>query len=40
MRYADSSGSQKPAFVLTSPGPESVYAFAPTRAWLSGHARR
>jgi len=40
MRYADSGGSQKPAFVLTSPWPESVYAFAPTRASLSGHARR
>jgi hypothetical protein len=40
IRYADSGGSQKPALVLTSAWPESVYAFAATRASLSGHARR
>ena len=39
IRYADSGGSQKPAVVLTSPWPESVYAFAPMWASLSGHAR-
>jgi pimeloyl-ACP methyl ester carboxylesterase len=39
IRYADSGGSREPAVVLTSPWPESVYAFA--RMWdsLSGHAR-
>ena len=39
VRYADSGGSEKPAVVLTSPWPESVYAFAPMWARLSGHAR-
>lgn len=39
IRYADSGGSQGPAVVLTSPWPESVYAFAPIWASLSGHAR-
>jgi pimeloyl-ACP methyl ester carboxylesterase len=39
IRYADSGSSQKPAFVLTSPWPESVYASAPIWASLSGHAR-
>ena len=39
IRYADSGSSQKPAVVLTSPWPESVYAFAPMWASLSGHAR-
>ena len=39
IRYADSGGSQKPAVVLTSPWPESVYAFAPMWASLSEHAR-
>ena len=39
IRYADSGGSQEPAVVLTSPWPESVYAFAPMWASLSGHAR-
>lgn len=39
IRYADSRSSQKPAVVLTSPWPESVYAFAPIWASLSGHAR-
>ena len=39
IRYADSGGSQEPAVVLTSPWPESVYAFAPMWAPLSEHAR-
>ena len=39
IRYADSGSSRKPAVVLTSPWPESVYAFAPMWASLSGHAR-
>ena len=39
IRYADSGGSQKPVVVLTSPWPESVYAFAPMWASLSEHAR-
>jgi pimeloyl-ACP methyl ester carboxylesterase len=39
IRYADSGGSQDPTVVLTSPWPESVYAFAPMWATLSEHAR-
>jgi pimeloyl-ACP methyl ester carboxylesterase len=39
IRYADSGNSHKPAIVLTSPWPESVYAFAPIRASLAEHAR-
>jgi pimeloyl-ACP methyl ester carboxylesterase len=39
IRYADSGGSQEPTVVLTSPWPESVYAFAPMWDSLSGHAR-
>ena len=39
IRYADSGSPQKPAVVLTSPWPESVYAFAPMWASLSEHAR-
>ena len=39
IRYADTGASHKPAVVLTSPWPESVYAFAPIWASLSGHAR-
>jgi pimeloyl-ACP methyl ester carboxylesterase len=39
IRFADSGGSPKPAVVLTSPWPESVYAFAPVWAALSEHAR-
>jgi pimeloyl-ACP methyl ester carboxylesterase len=39
IRYADSGGSRKPAVLLTSPWPESVYAFAPMWAWLAEHAR-
>jgi pimeloyl-ACP methyl ester carboxylesterase len=39
IRYADSGGSGEPTVVLTSPWPESVYAFAPIWASLSEHAR-
>jgi len=39
IRYADSGGSHKPAVVLTSPWPESVYAFAPMWTTLAEHAR-
>jgi pimeloyl-ACP methyl ester carboxylesterase len=39
IRYADIGSSQKPAVVLTSPWPESVYAFAPLWASLAEHAR-
>ena len=39
IRYADSGSPQKPAVVLTSPWPESVYAFAPIWASLAEHAR-
>jgi pimeloyl-ACP methyl ester carboxylesterase len=38
IRYAD-SGSEGPAVLLTSPWPESVYAFAPIWATLAEHAR-
>jgi pimeloyl-ACP methyl ester carboxylesterase len=39
IRYADSGSSQRPAVVLTSPWPESVYAFKLMWASLSEHAR-
>lgn len=39
IRYADSGGQQERVVVLTSPWPESVYAFAPMWATLSEHAR-
>jgi pimeloyl-ACP methyl ester carboxylesterase len=39
IRYADSNGSREPAVLLTSPWPESVYAFAPIWASLSEQAR-
>ena len=39
IRYADSGGSHKRTVVLTSPWPESVYAFAPIWAPLSAQAR-
>jgi pimeloyl-ACP methyl ester carboxylesterase len=39
IRYADSGGSQEPALLLTSPWPESVYAFAPIWSTLAEHAR-
>jgi pimeloyl-ACP methyl ester carboxylesterase len=39
IRYADSGGSQGPTVLLTSPWPESVYAFAPMWATLAKRAR-
>ena len=39
IRYADTGGSQEPVILLTSPWPESVYAFAPIWASLADHAR-
>jgi pimeloyl-ACP methyl ester carboxylesterase len=39
IRYADSGGSHDSVVVLTSPWPESMYAFAPIWAQLSEHAR-
>ena len=39
IRYADSGLSREPTLLLTSPWPESVYAFAPMWAILAEHAR-
>jgi pimeloyl-ACP methyl ester carboxylesterase len=39
IRYADSGGAHEPTLLLTSPWPESVYAFAPMWATLAEHAR-
>ena len=39
IRYADSGGSQPSTLLMTSPWPESVYAFAPMWATLAEHAR-
>jgi pimeloyl-ACP methyl ester carboxylesterase len=39
IRYADTNGSQEPTVLLTSPWPESVYAFAAIWATLAEHAR-
>jgi pimeloyl-ACP methyl ester carboxylesterase len=39
IRFIDSGSTQTPAIVLTSPWPESVYAFAPIWASLAQHAR-
>ena len=39
IRDADSDGSRQPTLLLTSPWPESVYAFAPMWASLAEHAR-
>jgi pimeloyl-ACP methyl ester carboxylesterase len=39
IRYADSAGSHGPTVLLTSPWPESLYAFAPLWDTLAGHAR-
>jgi pimeloyl-ACP methyl ester carboxylesterase len=39
IRYADSGGSRPATVLLTSPWPESVYAFAPMWAALAEHAR-
>jgi pimeloyl-ACP methyl ester carboxylesterase len=38
-RYADAGGSQEATLLLTSPWPESLYAFAPMWAELAEHAR-
>jgi pimeloyl-ACP methyl ester carboxylesterase len=39
IRYADSGGAQGPVIVVTSPWPESLYAFATMWATLAQHAR-
>ena len=39
IRFADSGGAGKPTLLLTSPWPESVYAFAPVWHPLSEHCR-
>jgi pimeloyl-ACP methyl ester carboxylesterase len=39
VRYADSGGSRDPVLLLTSPWPESVYAFAPMWDSLAERAR-
>ena len=39
IRYADSGGTQERVLLLTSPWPESVYAFAGMWETLSAHAR-
>ena len=39
IRYADSGGSQETTVLLTSPWPESVFAFTPMWASLAEHAR-
>jgi len=39
IRYADSGGSNGPTVLLTSPWPESLYAFAPIWGTLAEHAR-
>jgi pimeloyl-ACP methyl ester carboxylesterase len=39
IRYADSGGPEKLTVLLTSPWPESVYAFAPIWSSLAEHAR-
>ncbi len=39
IRYADSGGSPDPTILLTSPWPESVYAFTPMWGSLAEHAR-
>ena len=39
IRCADSGGSERPTLLLTSPWPESIYAFAPMWATLAEHCR-
>jgi pimeloyl-ACP methyl ester carboxylesterase len=39
IRYADTGGPHDPTLLLTSPWPESLYAFAPIWATLAEHAR-
>jgi hypothetical protein len=40
IRYADSGGPTAPVALLTSPWPESIYAFTPMWETLAEHARR
>ncbi|HXY92477.1 MAG TPA: alpha/beta hydrolase [Acidimicrobiia bacterium] len=39
IRYADSGGSEEPVVLLTSPWPESIFAFVPMWETLAEHAR-
>lgn len=39
IRYVDTGGSDRPTVILTSPWPESLYAFVPVWADLVDHAR-
>jgi pimeloyl-ACP methyl ester carboxylesterase len=39
IRYGDSGGPNEPVVLMTSPWPESLYAFAPMWATLAEHAR-
>src|SRR5215831_12269418 len=39
IRFADTGGPREPTILLTSPWPESVYAFEPIWATLAEHAR-
>lgn len=39
IRYADSGGGDRPTILLTSPWPESLYAFARVWETLAPHAR-
>ena len=39
IRYADTGGSDKPVVLLTSPWPESIFAFAPMWSTLAQDAR-
>ena len=39
IRYADGGGAQGPTILLTSPWPESLYAFVPVWETLAAHAR-
>jgi pimeloyl-ACP methyl ester carboxylesterase len=39
VRYADSGGACEATLLLTSPWPESIYAFAPMWTTLAEHAR-
>jgi pimeloyl-ACP methyl ester carboxylesterase len=39
IRYADSGGPDQPVVLLTSPWPESIFAFSPMWATLAEHAR-
>lgn len=39
IRYSDSGGASRPVVLLTSPWPQSIYAFAPMWGMLPGDAR-